>query len=286
MKKSLSGDKTSFKNPLEMALSADFEAQPRGPNGGGAFENAADDASTRTRQRGWNSGGSPEQADQSIDWAALGEGEEEDDDDPLQLAKMGLKAGLGLGRGTGTAAVGILSGVVAVGTLGQKGTLQMPSHGSSPRVLTDQLRSLFDEIDVDGGGTIDHVELRQLIQGLGVQLTDAELATSMVEIAGAGRDADTFSEADAHELEVSFEQFHIWWVQQMEGKGSGISRLAQILRGGEQNDEVKLQQLHERVTWVDPNKPFKRTWDSFIIIVLLVSTTPAPTSCLVHRTSF
>lgn len=95
----------------------------------------------------------------------LGEEDENNDDiGVLTIAKFGVN--------------------LTKGTLGTLHTLA--PVGGSPRaankVSRDELRKLFDQIDVDGGGTLDPPELRELVHGLGVHLTEADLTTTILEM--------------------------------------------------------------------------------------------------------
>ncbi len=99
--------------------------------------------------------------------------EEDEDGDALgvvTIAKFGVSLGLN----------------VTKGTLGTLGTLTPGlAVGGSPRARSanrEELRKLFDELDVDGGGTLDPPELRELILGLGVHLTEAELTATVQEM--------------------------------------------------------------------------------------------------------
>jgi septal ring factor EnvC (AmiA/AmiB activator) len=82
-----------------------------------------------------------------------------------------------------------------------------PSPG--PVTSREQLRELFDEIDADGGGTLDKQEIKQLADKLGVAMTRRELDQAMAEM-----DADGSGEVD-------FDEFAEWWPKQ-EGKNSAL----------------------------------------------------------------
>lgn len=61
------------------------------------------------------------------------------------------------------------------------------------------LRALFDEIDEDGGGSLDKDELKQLIMSLGQSATDEDMDKLMIEM-------------DTSQNEViEFKEFRTWW---------------------------------------------------------------------------
>jgi hypothetical protein len=200
-------------------------------------------------------------------------------DDLMGMGKGLTKLGLGLGRGATQ-----LGGAAAVASLHNLNNL---THGNltlgggnskANRLATGELKSLFDAIDVDSSGLLDQLELRQLIQGLGVQLSDKELADVMIELtaadrAAAGREVEADEvEVDPSELQVSFEMFEKWWIEQMESVntiGGATSNLARLLLGADDGHQLKSQAMLKRVSWFDPNKPFKRLWESYIILILL-----------------
>jgi CRP-like cAMP-binding protein len=125
---------------------------------------------------------------------------------------------------------------------------------------------MFDAIDDDDSGELDGLEMRQLIEGLGVVLTDAEFAETIAELASPGESDVTI---DVSEIAITFEDFTEWWKQQTDAQGS-TSRFAKILRGEEEATSLRGtgEQLM-RTTWFDPSRPFKRIWESVVILILL-----------------
>ena len=65
------------------------------------------------------------------------------------------------------------------------------------RIMT---KRLFDGIDVDGNGSLDSEEMKQLFKDLGLELTQDQVATVMSRI-----DADGSGEID-------FDEFFAWYV--------------------------------------------------------------------------
>ena len=223
--------------------------------------------------------------------------EEEENDDALgvmTIAKFGVSLGLNVTKGT-------------LGTLQALGPI-----GGSPRAQgasREELRAVFNQIDVDGGGTLDLTELRELIHELGVHLTEAELTATVLEmISPVG---PTYAEpprfalprvqnvslplsrfltrrrpwsvcrtmamqngADVTEqpdaLEVTFDQFADWWMMQVDAKGdSGGSSKLAKILRGFDVDVHEEEKALKRLTYLHPDQMFKRAWDSYIIMVLL-----------------
>ena len=106
------------------------------------------------------------------------------------------------------------------------------------------LRELFDEIDTDGGGTLDRGEIKALADKLGVAMSKREL-----DLAMKGVDEDGSGEVD-------FEEFAEWWPQQeaknsalvaaMNDRWSGALKRAQELRR-EKQDQTEAQRALEAV---------------------------------------
>ena len=63
----------------------------------------------------------------------------------------------------------------------------------------DEVRELFDEIDEDGGGSLDRGEVRELLEKLGLEVDDAKVDEVMLEM-----DADG-------EGSVELQEFLWWW---------------------------------------------------------------------------
>ena len=148
-KQGVGGDSTVFQNPLDDAPEV--------------FEPST----------GRSAGASLPPQNSSIGQDILEEEEERGDDlGVMTIASFGVNLGVNVTKGT-------------------RGTLQsLGPVGGSPRaqkVTRQELRKLFDEIDVDGGGTLDAAELRELIHGLGVHLTEAELAATVQEMVSSVR---------------------------------------------------------------------------------------------------
>lgn len=78
-----------------------------------------------------------------------------------------------------------------------------PIKGSTLRALQtvhkQMLRELFDDMDEDGGGSLDMDEIRSLARSLGSRLSQKELDAAMAEM-----DEDGGGSADFHE-------FYQWW---------------------------------------------------------------------------
>ena len=75
---------------------------------------------------------------------------------------------------------------------------------------TAEARQLFDEIDVDGGGTLDRAEIKQLTKRLGNRLSEKQLHEAMMEM-----DADGSGE-------VAFDEFVAWWKGYQDRGGGGF----------------------------------------------------------------
>ena len=182
-----------------------------------------------------------------------------------ELAKMGMgigKLGLGIGRGATQIAT-----ATAMTGLGMTGIKQNSKLGSA------ELKELFDSIDVDGNGDMDRLELRQMVQGLGVRLREKELDEVMLELCLGSRESEAADQdVDVSELRVTFEQFEQWWKKNIENAnsiGGATSNFAKLLIGDTDQEQTDPQTLVVRATWVDPEKPFKRLWETYIILVLL-----------------
>lgn len=208
--------------------------------------------------------------------------EEEEGVNVRDLAKMGTKFGKsglssGLKMGVGSMQSG-LKGFDKVRSEGLSGTLGAAAGGLMAAGLLagqiargantsdEELQELFDAIDDDGSGELDGLEMRQLIESLGVVLTDAEFAETLAEVVSPDETDVTIA---VSEVAISFEDFKSWWAKQTDAQGS-TSRFAKILRGEELDVDVRNtgEQLL-RTTWFDPSRPFKRIWESAVIVILL-----------------
>ena len=78
----------------------------------------------------------------------------------------------------------------------------------TPRTL--EARQLFDEIDIDKGGTLDRNEIRQLAKRLGKKMSEKTLNEAMLDM-----DADGSGE-------VNFGEFYHWWEGYRAKGGGGI----------------------------------------------------------------
>lgn len=177
-----------------------------------------------------------------------------------ELAKMGMGVGrIGLG-------IGQLATATALNSLGQMAGTKAVSKFDSA-----QVKELFDAIDVDGGGSLDRLELRQLVHSMGVQLSEKELDDLIVELCVESREAEAADATDTAELRVTFEQFDQWWKQNIENVNTAgaTSNFAKLLLSNADDEEVDTQAMLVRVSWFDPDKPFKRLWESYIIIILI-----------------
>ena len=140
------------------------------------FQNPLEDNSAVFEPNTSRAGGGVARADRPMDNDMLAEEEEYGDAlGVMTIAKFGVSLGLN----------------VTKGTLGTLGTLTPGlAGGGSPRTQSasrEELRKLFDRLDVDGGGTLSPPELRELIHGLGVHLTEAELAATALEMISSVR---------------------------------------------------------------------------------------------------
>eukprot|EP01043_Picozoa_sp_COSAG02_P054630 COSAG02_NODE_6216_length_3719_cov_131.992541_1_plen_511_part_00 len=259
------------------------------PGGVTVFQNPLEDNSAVFEPNTSRAGGGVARADRPMDSDMLAEEEEYGDAlGVMTIAKFGVSLGLN----------------VTKGTLGTLGTLTPGlAAGGSPRTQSasrEELRKLFDRLDVDGGGTLDPPELRELIHGLGVHLTEAELAATVLEMISSvrciisdstlstdcafsapntpaclplpmlqsGKTVDVTEQQG--DLEVTFEQFADWWLAQLQADGDSAdaSKLARILRGFDVDVSPEENSL-KRLTYFDPAQMFKRAWDSYVIMVLL-----------------
>ena len=146
-------------------------------------------------------------------------------------------------------------------------------------VLTaDQLRVLFDTIDADGNGVLCASEVKELILSTGdgvveYELTDERLELDMREMQGGGfgRERDAF-DADADEEEeitVTFDDFKDWFRKRVESAKTNRSSLAELIYGNHGTILEGAEDSRCKVHWIHPDLPFKRLWDSVMILVLI-----------------
>jgi hypothetical protein len=177
-----------------------------------------------------------------------------------ELAKMGMGVGkLGLG-------IGQLATATALNSLGQ-----MTGTKGVSKLDSAQVKELFDAIDVDGSNEMDRLELRQLVQSMGVQLSEKELNDVMLELCVENRETEAADVIDTADLRVTFEQFEQWWKNNIENANTATatSNFAKLLMGDVDDEAVDAQALCLRATWIDPDRPFKQLWESYIIIILI-----------------
>eukprot|EP01043_Picozoa_sp_COSAG02_P056526 COSAG02_NODE_6712_length_3406_cov_4.420321_3_plen_265_part_00 len=197
--------------------------------------------------------------------------EEDEGVNVRDLAKMGTKFGMG-GLKMGVGGLASLRSEGITGTLGAVGGGMMAAGlmvGQVARGVAtsdEDLKALFAAVDDDDSGELDGLEMRQLIESLGVVLTDAEFAETIAELASPD---ETDVTIDVSEIAISYEEFKSWWLRQTDAQGS-TSRFAKILRGEEEAQSLRStgEQLL-RTTWFDPSRPFKRIWESVVILILL-----------------
>ena len=132
------------------------------------------------------------------------------------LLKNRLSADSGAGAKAGGAkAAGALSGlsklrkvgkqVVAANRLGgyvKTDTGRKPEEARK-KLEKKQLKAVWRSIDIDGGGTLDRDELREVLKKMGKKLTASQLTRTMNEIDGDGSG------------EVEFHEFEAWWDREM-----------------------------------------------------------------------
>lgn len=197
--------------------------------------------------------------------------EEDEGVNVRDLAKMGTKLGMG-GLKMGVGGLASLRSEGLTGTLGAVGGgmmaagLMVGQVARGAATSDEDLKALFNAVDDDRSGELDGLEMRQLIESLGVVLTDAEFAETIAEVASPD---ETDVTIDVSEIAITYEDFKSWWMKQTDAQGS-TSRFAKILRGEEEAQSLRGtgEQLL-RTTWFDPSSPFKRIWESVVILILL-----------------
>ena len=162
---------------------------------------------------------------------------------------------------------GLQSGLKMATSIGRGDLVGMMGQVARGAAISDEdLKALFDAVDDDNSGELDGLEMRQLIESLGVVLTDAEFAETIAEVVSPNETDVTIA---VSEVAITFDQFATWWRQQTDAQGSS-SRFAKLLRGEEEAISMRgtTEQLL-RTTWFDPFGHFKRIWESVVIIILL-----------------
>ena len=79
-------------------------------------------------------------------------------------------------------------------------TMQMDSNMSKAGMTEQEMRAVFDSFDVDGGGSIDELELKRALNKMGQNLTEKELSDLFFQF-----DKDDSGDIDFEELKVMFE---------------------------------------------------------------------------------
>ena len=79
------------------------------------------------------------------------------------------------------------------------------------RITLKELKALFDEIDSDGGGSLDREELKELVINLGESATDDEIDKLMIEMDTSNNEV------------IEFPEFENWW-KRKEAKIAGLPR--------------------------------------------------------------
>jgi Ca2+-binding EF-hand superfamily protein len=76
---------------------------------------------------------------------------------------------------------------------------EVTGGGGEEEMQMEEVRELFDEIDEDGGGSLDKDELRELLEKLGLEVTDEKVDSVMLEMDADGEGA------------VELQEFLWWW---------------------------------------------------------------------------
>eukprot|EP01052_Picozoa_sp_SAG31_P041652 SAG31_NODE_6374_length_2040_cov_1.838228_1_plen_424_part_10 len=118
---------------------------------------------------------------------------------------------------------------------------------------TAEARLMFDSFDADGSGTLDDSEVVQLAAALGKELSAAELADAMAEMRGS-EGVDEMEDTEAS-VEISFEEFWIYWQKHRRAKsgffgglfqGAGALIKNRKQRNQQQKEARKTAQLSEK----------------------------------------
>ena len=89
----------------------------------------------------------------------------------------------------------------------------MKSEEAKAKEVGENMRALFDDVDEDGGGTIDKQEIAMLAERLGAVLTKKELNAAFTEMLSYSADKE----------EVDFEGFNKWWERGANGHSESLS---------------------------------------------------------------
>lgn len=104
-----------------------------------------------------------------------------------------------------------LTGTVKLATRSVKDVLGSASH--------QELKQLFDKIDVDGNGSLDRTEVEALCAAMGLAIDAADMDTAMAEMDSDGNG------------EVDFQEFTTWWGGYHESAGDESSLRSRLLSG-------------------------------------------------------
>ena len=128
--------------------------------------------------------------------------------------KIGLLAALGGGGGEKLTGLQRLrkaaSKVVIANRLGnyvKTDTGRKPEEARK-KAEKKQLRVVWKSVDIDGGGTLDRDELREVLKKMGKNLTEEQLDVTMKQVDEDGSG------------EVEFEEFETWWDQYMSSEAA------------------------------------------------------------------
>ena len=134
-------------------------------------------------------------------------------------------------------------------------------HSEAQRLERISLHAKFNEIDKDGGGSLDVDEIQELMKRLGIHATDEEVTEMVKDMmdANAKASADRSFDAEATgPLEVTFSQFQAWWYFKKHGRPKMpkcplvfLQRLAR-----EMSNELKPYSIQELVVSKEEGEPY------------------------------
>ena len=90
-------------------------------------------------------------------------------------------------------------------------TMQMDSNVSKAGMTEQEMRAVFDSFDVDGGGSIDELELKEALNKMGQNLTEKELSDLFFQF-----DKDGSGDIDFEEFKVMIESS--WFINAWQSK--------------------------------------------------------------------